>query len=63
VNATMMGIVFTSMFISNILIGWIGSFYEQMTPAQFWSLHATIAAAGGLCIVLFGRRLERMLRL
>ncbi len=32
VNATLMGLAFMSLFISNNLIGWIGGFYEKMTP-------------------------------
>jgi POT family proton-dependent oligopeptide transporter len=62
VNATMMGIVFMTLFISNNLIGWIGSFYEKTGPAEFWAMHAAIAAGGGVLIVLFGGRLSRMLR-
>ena len=61
VNATLMGLAFMSLFISNNLIGWIGGFYEKMTPAQFWTMHAAIGAAGGLLVVLFGRRLSRVL--
>jgi proton-dependent oligopeptide transporter, POT family len=61
VNATLMGLAFMSLFVSNILIGWIGGFYEKMTPAEFWAMHAAIAAAGGLLVVLFGRRLDRAL--
>jgi proton-dependent oligopeptide transporter, POT family len=61
VNATMMGIAFLSLFLSNNLIGWIGGFYEQMSPAGFWALHAGIAASGGLLVLLFGRQLGRAL--
>jgi POT family proton-dependent oligopeptide transporter len=61
VNATMMGLAFMSLFFSNNLIGWIGGFYERMTPAAFWGLHAAIAATGGLLVLVFGRRLERVL--
>jgi proton-dependent oligopeptide transporter, POT family len=61
VNATMMGLAFMSLFFSNNLIGWIGSFYERMTPVAFWGLHAAIAATGGLLVLVFGRRLERVL--
>jgi POT family proton-dependent oligopeptide transporter len=61
INATMMGIAFISLFISNNLIGWIGGFYEKMSPAQFWLLHAAIAAAGSLAVMLFGRALGRAL--
>lgn len=60
-NATMMGIAFISLFISNNLIGWIGGFYQEMSPVQFWLLHAAIAAGGGIAIILFGRVLSRAL--
>jgi POT family proton-dependent oligopeptide transporter len=50
-----------SLFIANTIIGWVGGFYEKMTPAQFWAMHAGIAAIGGLLVVLFGRRLTRVL--
>jgi POT family proton-dependent oligopeptide transporter len=61
VNATMMGLAFMSLFISNNLIGWIGGFYEKTSPVQFWAMHAAFAASGGLLVVLFGRRLNRAL--
>jgi proton-dependent oligopeptide transporter, POT family len=61
VNATLMGLAFMSLFISNNLIGWIGGFYEKMRPAEFWAMHAAIAAGGGLLVVLFGGRLSRAL--
>ena len=61
INATMMGVAFMSLFVANNLIGWIGTFYEQMTPVQFWSLHAGIAAVGGVLVMLFGRMLSRAL--
>ena len=62
VNATMMGIVFMSLFISYILTGWLGSLYEKMRPIQFWAMHAAIGATGGIMVMLFGRRLDRALR-
>ncbi len=62
VNATLMGLAFMSLFISNNLIGWIGGFYEKMTPSEFWTMHAAIATAGGLLVVLFGGRLSRALQ-
>lgn len=61
INSTMMGIAMTSLFVSNNLIGWTGSFYEKLSPVQFWLMHAAIAGAGGVSIILFGRRLERAL--
>jgi POT family proton-dependent oligopeptide transporter len=61
INATMMGITFLNLFVANNLIGWIGTFYEAMTPLAFWALHAGIAAIGGLLVLVFGRALKRML--
>src|SRR6266487_2101497 len=60
-NATLMGLAFMSLFIANTLVGWIGGFYEKMIPAQFWAMHAAIAIVGGALVVLFGRRLTRLL--
>ncbi len=62
VNATLMGFTFMSLFVSNTLIGWIGGFYEKMSPAAFWTMHAAIGAVGGLLVLLFGRRLGRALK-
>ena len=61
-NSFMMGTVFTSLFVGNILTGWAGSLYEKMSPSSFWALHAAIGAAGGLLVLLFGGRLQRALR-
>lgn len=62
VNATMMGVAFLTLFIANNLIGRIGTYYEKMTPMEFWALHAGIGAAGGLLALTFrgplGRTLE-----
>ena len=55
----MMGLAYMSLFVANNLIGWIGGFYERMTPVQFWALHAAIGATGGTLVMLFGRRLSR----
>ncbi len=62
INATLMGLTFMSLFVANNLVGWIGGFYEKMSPAQFWAMHAAISAAGGLLVALFGRRLGRLLQ-
>ena len=51
-----------SLFVANNLVGWIGGFYEKMSPAQFWAMHAAISAAGGLLVALIGRRLGGMLQ-
>jgi len=61
INATMMGICFLVLFAANNVIGWIGTFYEQMTPLSFWLLHAAIAAAGAFLVLLLGPMLRRIL--
>lgn len=61
-NATMMGVVFVSLFVASILMGWIGGFYERMNPVGFWAAHAAIGAAGGLLVMIFGRRLGQVLQ-
>jgi POT family proton-dependent oligopeptide transporter len=61
VKATMMGCVFLSLFVSNNIIGWIGGFYEKMSPASFWGMHAAIAATGGILALSLKRWLDREL--
>ena len=61
INATMMGVCFLTLFVANNLIGRIGTYYERMTPAQFWMLHAAIGTAGGLILLFAGRSLGRLL--
>jgi len=61
INATMMGIAFLTLFVANNLIGWIGTFYEQMTPLAFWLMHAGIAASGGVLVLLLGPVLRGVL--
>jgi len=60
-KATLMGVAFLTLFLANILIGWIGGFYEHMTPAMFWALNAAIAGVGGLLGVLLNKPLMRRL--
>jgi proton-dependent oligopeptide transporter, POT family len=59
---TMMGLVFVSLFFTSLLMGWLGAQYERLDPLLFWAVHAAIGAAGGVLVLFFGRRLERMLQ-
>lgn len=61
IKATLMGAVFLSLFTANFIIGWLGHFYEHMTPAGFWSMHAGIAAVGGVLAIALSRPLKRAL--
>ena len=61
IKATMMGAVFLTLFIGNSIIGWLGGFYEHMSPAAFWAMHAAIAATGGVLAYGLKRPLKRAL--
>ena len=59
-KSTLMGVAFMTLFVSNTTIGRLGALYEQMTPAEFWALHAAIAAVGGVLALLARGPLERL---
>jgi POT family proton-dependent oligopeptide transporter len=61
INATMMGGAFLVLFVANNVIGWIGTFYEQLGPLAFWALHAAIGATGGVLALVFSRTFGRIL--
>ena len=54
VTGAMMGAAFLSPFIAHTMAGWVGSFYDQMSPATFWTMDAGIAALGAA--VMFALR-------
>jgi POT family proton-dependent oligopeptide transporter len=45
----------------NIVVGWLGRFYEPLGPARFWLLHAAIAAAGGVLALVVRAPVKRLL--
>jgi POT family proton-dependent oligopeptide transporter len=51
VNSTLMGGAFLSLFLGTIAMGWVGSFYDQMSNAAFWTLDAAIGLAGALVVL------------
>lgn len=61
IKSTLMGTAFLTLFIADFIVGWLGGFYERMTPLEFWAMHAGIAALGGILTLAFGRRLEALL--
>jgi POT family proton-dependent oligopeptide transporter len=60
-NATLMGGAFLSLFAGSVLMGWVGSFYSEMTPARFWALDGAIGLAGGIMIFAFKRTISATL--
>ena len=61
VRATLMGAVFLSLFVGDFVVGWLGEYYETMSHAAFWAMHAGIAAMGGVLALMLNRPLKALL--
>jgi proton-dependent oligopeptide transporter, POT family len=61
VNSTMMGVAFLSLFIGSVAMGWVGSFYREMSHVAFWSLDAAIGFAGAVVAFAMRKPLARLL--
>lgn len=61
VTATLMGGVFLSFFLGSVIMGWVGSFYDTMNPAAFWTLDGAIGVAGGVLVLAIARPVSRAL--
>ncbi|MGL3820668.1 peptide MFS transporter [Sphingopyxis sp. R3-92] len=59
VNAMMVGCYYLAIFAGSFVSGWLGRFYETMSPAAFWAMHGAIVGSGALLILAFGRPLLR----
>ena len=58
-TSTLMGVAFLSPFIGHTLMGWIGSFFDKMSPSTFWAMDACIAFAGAVIILSLSNTLKR----
>jgi POT family proton-dependent oligopeptide transporter len=62
INSMMLGIYFLAFFLGNVLVGWVGGFYETIPATTFWLMHAGFAVFSGVCFLLFklflGKRLN-----
>jgi len=63
VNSTLMGGAFLCLFFGTVLMGWVGSFYEEMSNAAFWTLDAAIAFAGAALMLIIRKPLAKALGL
>lgn len=59
--ATLMGCCYLSLFFGTVAMGWVGSYYDQMSNAAFWTLDAAISLAGALLMVGLHRPIGRAL--
>ncbi|MFM6830096.1 MAG: hypothetical protein ACKOVA_07165 [Novosphingobium sp.] len=61
VTGAMVGAAFLSPFIAHTAAGWVGSFYDQMSPATFWTMDAGIALLGAALVFTLRGPLGRAL--
>ncbi|NML04199.1 peptide MFS transporter [Sphingomonas sp. G-3-2-10] len=60
-NATLMGGAFLALFAGTTAMGWVGSFYDQMSNVAFWTLDAAIALGGAAVIFAVRGPLQQVL--
>jgi proton-dependent oligopeptide transporter, POT family len=61
VNAMMGGVCYLALFAGSVTSGWLGRFYEVMSPRNFWLMHAAVVGAGAMLILLLRSPLTRAL--
>lgn len=63
VNAMMVGAYYLALFAGSLISGWLGRFFEVLSAANFWLLHAAIVGSGAVLLVLLRSRLLRALKI
>lgn len=61
VNSTMMGAVFLSIFLGNLLVGSLATLWEAISHSGFFALHAAFAFGAFLLMLIVARPLNRLL--
>jgi POT family proton-dependent oligopeptide transporter len=56
----MMGVWFLANFIGNYMTGYLGTFYEKISHAQFFQLMTGIAVVAGVVLFAIGRPLDKI---
>jgi len=51
-SSSVIGLYFLNSFAANLAVGWLGGFYEKMTPTAFWLMHAGIMGAAVVLLIL-----------
>jgi proton-dependent oligopeptide transporter, POT family len=59
-GSTIIGVFYLHIFLSNMLVGWLGGLLEKMSAANFWLLHVALAAPAALIMIALGRPLQRL---
>ena len=60
-RSTLMGASFLALFMGNVLLGWVGSFYEQLGPTAFWVLDSAIGGVAVVVLLIALRPMRRIL--
>ncbi len=60
VNATLIGGTFLALFFGSTLMGWVGSFYDQISNSAFWLLDASISLVSAIVILALKSRVNRI---
>lgn len=63
VNAMMVGSYYLAIFAGGIASGWLGRFYETVSPSAFWLIHAAVVGAGALLLFVFKTQLLQAMKL
>jgi POT family proton-dependent oligopeptide transporter len=61
VRSMFIGLYYLALFIANNLAGWIGHFYERLSPPRFWAMQVLCSGGGAVAVLLFGAALNRAL--
>ena len=61
IAATIVGVFYLQLFMSNMLVGWLGGFLDRMSGANFWMLHAALTAGAALILLAVRRPVGRAL--
>ncbi len=56
-----MSSVYLALFVGTVVMGWVGSFYDQMSGAAFWTMDGAISLVGAALTLAVRRPLERAL--
>lgn len=61
INSTMVGGAFLCPFVAHTMAGYVGSYYDQMSPAAFWTMDAAIGLVGAAILFALKKPLSRAL--
>ena len=61
VNATMIALLKLATAGSYFLLGWLGRFFEPLSPPRYWALTAGLSLAGFVLVWIFGSAVARMM--